>query len=85
MSVHKEELRNQNIDIKIDPNAVVVFVHSTILKPEPIAVAEDSSSGSSSCIIAVGEDVRNKVVVLIFRYTVLYTILEPEPTQDKAV
>ena len=53
MSVHKEELRNQNIDIKIDPNAVVVFVHSAILKPEPIAVAEDSSSGSSSYNIAV--------------------------------
>ena len=63
----------------------MVFVHSTILKPELIAVAEDLSSDSSSCIIAVGEDDRNKVVVLFFSYTVLYTIPEPEPAQDKAV
>ena len=70
--MHIQELRDQNIAVKNNPN-------------EPIAVAEDLSSDSSSCIIAVGEDDRNKVVVLFFRYTVLYTILEPEPTQDKAV
>ena len=51
----------------IDPNGVVVLlfsctVLSTLLKPEPIAEAEDSSSGSASCTIAVnavkmGEDI----------------------------